>query len=357
MIAGSVQAQESPQTTRNHPFNQLVWFDEFPSNGQLDTTKWFHQTQLPIPGGWYNGEVQHYTNRIDNSYQANGIMRIVAKRETFTDQGETKMFTSARLNSKFAFTYGRVEVRAKLPSGIGTWPAIWTLGQNIDEDGAYWDNLGYGDTPWPPCGELDIMEHWGTNQDYISSATHTPCSFGGTINVGGRTIPNVSNTFHTYIMEWYPDSVVFMVDDVVHYTYKPSVQDSNTWPFNEPQYLLLNIAILESANPLFFQSTMEVDYVRVYQESGIGIEESTKTEFSVFPNPVENEVFIQTSAGDLGPVQLDLMDLQGRVIKSQTYRGNGQDLALSDLDFLAPSVYVVKINHKDQVAFVRFVKK
>ena len=125
-------------------YNDLVWSDEFDNNGAIDTNNWFHQTQLPAGGSWFNGEVQHYTNRIENSYVDNGFLNIVAIKENFTDQGETKEYTSARLNSKFAFTYGRVDVRAKLPEGDGTWPAIWTLGKNINEAGAYWQTQGFG---------------------------------------------------------------------------------------------------------------------------------------------------------------------------------------------------------------------
>jgi hypothetical protein len=102
--------------------------------------------------------VQHYTNRLDNSFVSNGNLHIVAKRETFTDQNVTKLFTSARLNSKFAFTYGRVDIRAKAPNAQGTWPALWLLGRNINEDGGFFDAV-YGNTNWPACGEIDIMEH------------------------------------------------------------------------------------------------------------------------------------------------------------------------------------------------------
>ena len=132
----------------------LVWNDEFDGNGAIDSTKWFHQTQLPNGYSWYNNELQHYTDRIENSYVSNGTLKIVAKEETYSDQGQTKEYTSARLNSKYAFTYGRVEVRAILPEGVGTWPAIWMLGQNINEVGAYWQTQGYGTTSWPDCGEV-----------------------------------------------------------------------------------------------------------------------------------------------------------------------------------------------------------
>ena len=244
---------------------QLVWSDEFDGNGAINTTKWFHQTQIPAGGNWYNGEIQHYTNREDNSYVSDGLLKIVAKKETFNDQGFTKQYTSARLNSKYAFTYGRVEVRAKLPTGVGTWPAIWMLGKNINETGAYWQTQGHGNIGWPACGEIDIMEHWGDNQNYVQSAMHTPSSFGGTVNHGGQNIPTASSEFHIYVLEWSSEKMVFSVDDAIHYTYNPTVKNSSTWPFDSDQYLLLNIAIQSSIESSFTQSAMEIDYVRVYK--------------------------------------------------------------------------------------------
>jgi len=207
-------------------FDHLVWSDEFNNAGvgPVDSSKWFHQTQLPLSGSWYNGEIQHYTNRLTNSYVYNGDLHLVAKKETFTDQGYTKQYTSARLNSKITFLYGRIEVRAKLPSGVGTWPAIWMLGKNINEDGAYWDNLGFGTAPWPDCGEIDIMEHWGSNQNFVQSAIHTPSSYGATVNHGGQVIPTASSDYHVYALDWNSERLEFSVDSVVHYTYQPLVK-------------------------------------------------------------------------------------------------------------------------------------
>lgn len=157
-------------TTPTTPGKTLVWYDEFNNDedtyisgvdNAVDATKWFHQTKFPNGSSWYNGEIQHYTNRKVNAYVSDGTLKIVAKKENFTEQGQTKNYTSARLNSKFAFTYGTIEIRAKLPTGVGTWPAIWTLGKNINERGAYWQQEGYGSVTWPACGEIDIMEHWG----------------------------------------------------------------------------------------------------------------------------------------------------------------------------------------------------
>jgi beta-glucanase (GH16 family) len=245
-------------------FNNLVWADEFNTNGAVNSANWHHQTQLPNGNGWYNGEAQHYTNRQVNSNVSNGILNVVAKKETFTDQGVTKQYTSARLNSKFAFKYGRVEVRAKLAFGAGTWPAIWMLGKNIIEPGGYWSSTN-GTASWPACGEVDIMEHWGNNQNYVQSALHTPSSFGGTVNVGGQTVTTASSQFHIYTLEWTSEKMTFSVDGVVHYIYNPAIKDANTWPFNADQYILLNVAMQPAIDPLFTQSTMEVDYVRVYQ--------------------------------------------------------------------------------------------
>ena len=227
----------------------LIWNDEFDGSGAIDPSKWFHQTQLPNGNSWFNNELQHYTNRLDNSYVSDGTLKIVAKKETYTDQGQTKEYTSARLNSKYAFTYGKVEIKAKLPEGVGTWPAIWMLGQNISEPGAYWQTQGYGTTSWPHCGEIDIMEHWGANQNYVQSALHTPSSYGATINHGGQYISNATTQFNVYTLEWTSEQMIFSVNGYVHYTYNPDIQNSETWPFDSPQYLLSLIHISEPTRP------------------------------------------------------------------------------------------------------------
>ncbi len=253
-------------TSAKSTFDSLVWADEFEGNGPIDSEKWFHQTQLPPGGQWWGGLVQHYTDREENTYQRDGFLNIVAKRETFKDQGRKKEFTAARLNSKFAFTYGRVEIRAKLPKGIGTWPAIWMLSRNISEKGAYWERQGYGTTSWPHCGEIDIVEHWGKNQDFIQSAVHNGSSYGDQVkNLGGQSVANVSDEFHLYVLEWSKDKMVFSVDGVEHYTYNPPAKNGETWPYDSDYYLLLNIAIEPEIEQGFTESSMVVDYIRVYQ--------------------------------------------------------------------------------------------
>jgi len=251
-------------------YNDLVWSDEFDVNGAVNATNWFHQTQLPAGGNWFNGEVQHYTDQLTNSFVNGGFLNIVAKKEPYTSQGFTKQYTSARLNSKFAFKYGRVDVRAKLPIQAGTWPAIWMLGKNVNEDGGFFD-AAFGTTNWPACGEIDIMEHGITPSqptNYVQSALHTPSSFGNTSNIGGAIANNLGTDYHVYSMNWSPYQITFLLDGVAFYTYNPAVKTPSNWPFNLEQYLLLNIAmggIAGTIDPGYTESSMVIDYVRVYQ--------------------------------------------------------------------------------------------
>ena len=246
----------------------------------IDSTKWFHQTQLPNGYSWFNGEIQHYTDRVSNAYVSDGTLKIVARKEVYNDQGVTKEYTSARLNSKFAFKYGVAEFRAKMPIGSGTWPAIWMLGKNISETGTYWANQGFGNTSWPAVGEIDILEHWGRNQGYAQSALHTTSSHGATQNHGGRYISDISSEFHTYTMDWNADRIIFKIDGIEHYRYNPSEKNANTWPFDSEFFFLLNIAIEPTIQPSFTESAMEIDYVRVYQSDNLVWSDEFNTEAS-----------------------------------------------------------------------------
>ena len=339
-------------------YNKLVWSDEFDVDGSIDDTKWFHQTKIPAGGSWYNGEIQHYTNQDSNAYVSDGMLHLVARKESFTDQGVTKTHTSARLNSKFVFTYGRVEVRAKLLSGVGTWPAIWTLGQNISETGAYWEQMGYGKVGWPACGEIDIMEHWGNNQNYISSATHTPSSFGNTVNVGGQVIPTASTEFHIYALEWTNDKLVFSVDSVVHFVYNPDVKNPSSWPYTDPQYILLNIAIQSSISPNFTRGSMDVDYVRVYEEGTNSIEHklATRTPF-FYPNPVLNELTIQLNKATEQQVAINLYSLDGRLISTEKVYATENKLAIYGLSKLTSGMYMANFFVDNQMYNFKFIKQ
>ncbi|MFC4720889.1 family 16 glycosylhydrolase [Geojedonia litorea] len=240
---------------------QLIWSDEFDVDGAPNTSKWNYDlgdgSGAGQPGaGWGNNEKQFYTDRSDNVKVENGLLKITLKKESY--QGYQYTSTRMKTQDKFEFTYGKIEIKAKLPSGGGTWPAFWTLGANIDE--------GVG---WPACGEIDIMEHVGNNEGTIQSAMHTPSSYGNTQNKGSQVVSNVTSAFHIYALEWTQNKMIFSVDGNVHYTYQPNIQDSNTWPFNANQFILINIAMGGNLGGVidsnFTETTMEIDYVRVYQ--------------------------------------------------------------------------------------------
>ncbi|MCI4667703.1 MAG: family 16 glycosylhydrolase [Bacteroidia bacterium] len=334
-------------------FNKLVWNDEFDGNGAIDGTKWFHQTRLPNGVSWFNGELQHYTNRTENSYQANGMLYIMAKRESFTDQGQTKQYTSARLNSKFAFTYGRVEVRAKLPSGVGTWPAIWMLGKNINENGGYWQPQ-FGTTSWPACGEIDIMEHWGNNQNFVQSATHTPSSHGATVNKGGLINPTASDSFHIYTLEWTEEKLEFFLDGQLFYTYNPAVKNAETWPFFADEYILLNVAMVGAVAPNFTESPMILDYIRIYQEGATSIDaKDLGNRIEIFPNPVKNELKVKLDES-LAVVKLTISDANGKLI--DTITAKGKEISYDWSNYPA-GLYFIKAESKDAIKVFKLEKE
>ncbi len=333
-------------------FDNLVWSDEFDGTGAIDTNKWFHQIQLPNGNSWYNGEIQHYTDRVENSNVNNGVLNIIAQKEVFTNQGVTKNYTSARLNSKFAFKYGKVEIRAKLPTGVGTWPAIWMLGKNITEPGGYWAN-NFGTTSWPACGEIDIMEHWGSNQNFVQSAMHTPSSFGGTVNHGGQTIATASTEFHIYTLEWSSEKMVFKVDGNEHYTYNPANKNADTWPFDAEQYLLLNIAIQPSIVASFTDSKMEIDYVRVYQESTASVSNvNIQPKIVLFPNPLKDRLTLRVPLDNVD-VKVTIFNLLGQKINSFL---QSEKEKTYDFTSFNKGTYILKVESEKRVSLHKIIK-
>ena len=349
---------ESTYVNQDPVFDQLVWSDEFDGQSEvsvdLDNTKWFKQT-YPILGGqsWANGEVQHYTDRMDNSYISNGTLKIVAKKETYTNSNNvTKNYTSARLNSKYAFTYGKVEIKAKMPFGVGTFPALWMLGQNITETGGYWAAT-HGTTAWPDCGEVDIIEHWGDNQDFVQSALHNRSSFGGTVNKGGQKITNASTEFHIYTLEWSEDKMIFSVDGNVHYTYNPSIKNIENWPYSAPQYLLFNVAILPNITAGFTESAMELDYVRIYQESTASVSKNDNLlEVTLFPNPVNNELNIHFSS-DLNAIKGTIYTITGQKIQEFYQKSKSKEIDVSNL---AKGVYFLRLASEKGTSLHKIIK-
>ncbi|MEO7393649.1 MAG: family 16 glycosylhydrolase [Chitinophagaceae bacterium] len=226
----------------------LVWSEEFDVAGSPDATKWGYDLGA---GGWGNNEVQYYTNRIDNAAVSNGTLKINLKKETFN--GST--YTSARLLSKdkFSFKYGKIEVKAKIPAGGGTWPAIWMLGSNLST------------TPWPACGEIDIMEHVGNQLNKIFGTLHHPGHSGANGDGGTVTIPTATTSFHIYTVEWTTSTIKFLVDNATFYTFT----NNPALPFNQNFFIILNVAMGGNfggaVDPSISSAVMEIDYVRVYQ--------------------------------------------------------------------------------------------
>jgi len=250
----------------NERFRRLVWADEFEGSGSPDPDKWHHQVIPPNNGGWFNGELQHYTDRLENSFVSDGTLKIVARAEPYTVDGSLRDYTSARLNAKHAFTYGRVEVSARLPDEAGTWPAIWTLGANINEVGNYF-GTEYGDVGWPACGEIDILEQTGWDKQSTIAHFHWGNTVTSAYENEGGSIANPTSTteFRVYALEWDEARLRVFVDDaLVH-----ELANTADRPYDNPHYLLLNIAMGGNLGGVvpgdFAQATMEIDYVRLYR--------------------------------------------------------------------------------------------
>lgn len=239
---------------------KLVWSDEFNQPGSPDSTKWSYDLGVGNPSGWGNNELQCYTNERKNSWIENGRLIIEARK----DEQQGKPYTSARLvtRKKGDWLYGKIEVRAKLPYGKGTWPAIWMLSTD-------WKYGG-----WPDSGEIDIMEHVGYDMGVVHGTIHTltynhvkQTQKEGKINV---TAPN--EDFHVYGVEWTKDKIDFIVDGKVYHSVIRGVQDSwKEWPFDQPFHLVLNVAVggnwggLQGVDEKIWPQRMEVDYIRIYQ--------------------------------------------------------------------------------------------
>ena len=328
----------------------LVWSDEFDYAGAVDASKWFHQTYPPNNGSWFNNEEQHYTNQLSNSSVDNGTLKITAIKESYEDPstGSTKQYTSARLNSKYAFKYGRVEVRAKLPPVQGTWPAIWTLGKNISETGAYWQTQGYGDTSWPFCGEIDIMEQ-DTNKSKTSGAFHFPDTSGNhTYTYDTIDVSDTGNTWHVYAMEWTAESISLMVDGVVFH----SLNNSQNPYFDNEHFILLNIAMgggLGGTIPASFTSSiMEIDYVRVYQIQPLALGPLEKSTINLYPNPAKDMLLI--AAPRVDNIHVQAYDLHGKLLLKRKVNNS-----LIDVSSFNAGVYLFELRLDDTLVVKKVI--
>ena len=242
---------------------KLVWSDEFDHDGPPDPAKWAYDVGTGHEG-WGNHELQFYTEaRRENARVEQGHLVIEARREPW--QG--RAYTSARLVTKghADWTHGRFEIRARLPLGRGTWPAIWMLP-------TVW-NLGNGG--WPDNGEIDIMEHVGYDPGLIHASTHSQKNQWRNQNQRTATlaVPDAGTAFHTYVLEWDAEEIRMYVDDRPYFTSRKAGGDWTSWPFTRNFHLVLNLAIggdwggARGVDDAAFPGRMEVDYVRVYQEA------------------------------------------------------------------------------------------
>ena len=262
LAASLAAAAETPLPAGGKPEGwKLVWSDEFNKNGLPDGAKWDYDIARNKQG-WANEELQYYAKaRLQNTRVANGKLLITARRERLGKAADFggQDYTSGRLvtRGRFEFTYGFVEVRAKLPCGLGTWPAIWMLGTQ---------------GKWPENGEIDIMEHVGRKKGEILGSLHTG-AFNWPMNTqitAATMVPSACDAFHDYQLTWDADHIAIGVDGKNYSQFvNPKDGDHHKWPFSEPQFLILNLAVGgQLGGPVddkIFPVRMEVDYVRVYQ--------------------------------------------------------------------------------------------
>ncbi|MCP4976392.1 MAG: glycoside hydrolase family 16 protein [Maribacter sp.] len=239
---------------------ELVWSDEFDGT-DLSEMNWKFETGQH---GWGNNEWQNYVAN-DNVEVSDGTLKIIVKKiGTGQKVGD---YTSARLNSKESFTFGRMEIRAKIPEdkGKGIWPALWMLGSNISLVG------------WPACGEIDMMEYVSYDPNMVHFTIHSTANNhvnGTQVTSGPITLNTIEEEFHTYGLLWTEKYLKFYIDEIdnIIFTFqRPISYNGNNWPFSQPFYFLMNIAVggnwggLEGVDDDIFPAIMEVDYVRVYQ--------------------------------------------------------------------------------------------
>ena len=282
---------------------ELLWSDEF-NDEELDLTKW---NKLNWKPGWVNNELQAYTDRDTNIFLENGHLVLQGNIEPgysgtdYVGNNYVADYTYGRVNTddKFSTTYGRFDIKAKLPAGKGSWPAIWMLGESISSIG------------WPQCGEIDIMEHVGYDQGLVHGSIHTQDynHMYGTQKSGSKYVDDVTEAFHVYSLEWSPFYLRYLIDnEPFFFVYNDSNGDFGKWPFNDPHYLILNLAIggdwggVQGVSASAFPMKMYIDYVRVYKKSDTYsyVEVTFKVDMS---NENISGSGVWLSGGDLGSGQ------------------------------------------------------
>ena len=282
---------------------ELIWNDEFDYTGLPDSSRWSYD----VGGhGWGNGEDQFYTEDREENARVDGDHLIIeARREDWSGRS----YTSARLVSKYKgdWTYGRIEVRAQLPSGRGTWPAIWMLPTDSH----------YGNGGWPDTGEIDIMEHVGFDQDLIHATIHTDAynHLIGTQRGGSKRVTGASDNFHVYAVEWTPRKMVFSIDGIDFWTYSKGLSNWQGWPFDLDFHLIMNIAIggawggAQGIDDSIFPQQMLIDHVRVYR-------------YIDYPQ-ITLAAPATLEAGETAVITGTSVDPDGRILRVNLFQGDG----------------------------------
>ena len=326
---------------------KLIWNDEFDYNGAPDNSKWSFDTE-GNNWNWGNDEQQNYTpEEMKNAWVENGNLIIEARKESYRWYGdeETKNYTSARLRTyrKADWCYCKIEVRALLPQGKGMWPAIWLL--PTDEV--------YGG--WPQSGELDIMENVGFDPNRIHCNIHTEAynhkngtNKGNSVNV---SLPY--ENWHVYRIEWDAESVNYYVDDTHVFTFQNEHRTWKEWPFDQKFHLLLNIAVggswggEQGIDDWKLPQRMLVDYVRVYEKSGMSTMDDEKANIvSVYPTLAEETIYV---SGLSSSKKIQIISTQGIVVMEAFADADNYVL---NVDGLMQGKYFVKIGN-DSYSFIK----
>jgi beta-glucanase (GH16 family) len=281
----------------------ITWSDEF-EGSSINPAVWTFDLGNGS-GGWGNSEREYYTSRPQNAVVSGGLLHIIARQESFGGSS----YTSARLKTQglFSKTRGRFEFRAKLPQGAGFWPALWLLGTNIISVG------------WPACGEINVVENKGSNPGTIQGSLHSGSDETQTYNLPGRSVTN----FHSYLLEWTTNTFNWFVDGLLYQTQTGWSSSLGAYPapFDRPFFIIMNLAIggsylgYPTTNTInagtSFPAEMQVDYVRIYEQTGplqIAAFRTNAAVILTWPTNIICHLQMQTNsvAGDLASPWLDV---------------------------------------------------
>jgi len=332
LIVSSVKAQDW----------QLVWSDEF--NGTtLDPTIW---TPTVAGTGFGNKELEYYTSRPQNLKVENGHLVITSLLENYTVSTTSWKYTSARISSQNLknVTYGKIEARLKLPKGAGLWPAFWTL--------------GYGN--WPACGEVDICEFQGSQPNQFQSNIHTK-DYNGTLGNNFHLVKpyvNLTDSFHIYSIEWTAANIKFFFDGAEYWEFSSASVIPVDYPFTGPMYIILNLAVGGTmggaVDTTIFPQQMLVDYIRVYQDISMGLNQQFSKDNPIISSFFSNDINITFPDSYQTKKLLSVFDINGKsVLKGQT---SDKSIDINS-GSLIKGIYLVRIVSGDKTYTQKVIKK